>query len=252
MQGKASSELSAKLDTARGPFKNARNAEAALVPRRNQRSNIETQLSRLSTEIESGRPTPSIHGRIAELEKQRATLQREDEPQERELETLKRTALKESELARWAAIREYAEKLILLSQAAEALVAEIPASASDPYAGKQRTASIRHTVQQSMDNFHPGNFSSPFVLSSAFGESLDSRSFGETHQSELEHTPSIKDKHKEGGETPLPYHPSYGGADLGPGGRRLSSGGVDPASLNNAPAPIQVSNASHGTRYFFL
>jgi Eisosome component PIL1 len=242
VKGNVTSELSTKLDAARIPFKTARNADAALGPHRAQRTNFENQLGRLHSEVDLGRSTPALQNKIAEFENQRATLQREDEPQERELENLKRIALKESETARWAAIRGYAEKLILLSQASEALIAEIPATASDPYSGKERTASIRHTVQQSIDNFHPGNFPSPFAPSASPGVSsvpVDSRSFGETHHSELQRTPSVLDNHKDDGH-------SHSATDAR---ARRPSTGVDPASLNNAPAPIPTPTDSSGAHF---
>ncbi|KAF9509740.1 hypothetical protein BS47DRAFT_1348778 [Hydnum rufescens UP504] len=238
VKGNVTSELSTKLDAARIPLKNARNADAALGPHRTQRANIENQLGRLRSEVDLGRATPALQNKIAEFENQRATLQREDEPKELELENLQRIALKESEQARWAAIREYAEKLILLSQASEALIAEIPATASGPYSGKERTASIRHNVQQSIDNFHPGNFPSPFAPSASPGVPsvpVDTRSFGETHHSELERTPSVLDNHK---------HDEHSHSATDARARRPSTGGVDPASLNNAPAPIPIPTDS--------
>jgi hypothetical protein len=76
---------------------------AAIAPRRNIRLGIESQIAKIkSGEARVG----NAQQRIAELEDQLQKTIREDEPQDREVEQLKRTGLKESEQAKWQAIRQ--------------------------------------------------------------------------------------------------------------------------------------------------
>ena len=104
VQGSLTADFSAKVDSSRTPYKAARNAEAALHPRRLQRTQIETQITRIKEEGETSKNGGAK--RAAELEGQRAQLLREDEGLEREAEELKRAALKEGEAAKWVAVRE--------------------------------------------------------------------------------------------------------------------------------------------------
>ncbi|KAH9944085.1 uncharacterized protein BXZ73DRAFT_87047 [Epithele typhae] len=113
----------------------------------------------------------------------------DDEPLEKEVELLKRKAIKESERMKWLAIREFSEKLTLISQAALAALPalpDVPSSKLQPYTGATLTASIRTTLQQSLDHWQPGD--TTLLLREPTAADLsrsDTRSFGETHAREL-------------------------------------------------------------------
>ena len=83
---------------------------AALAPRRNNRAALEAQI----TKIESGeiRVPGNPQQKIAELKAQLDKLNREDEPQERDIENLKRRGLKEVEQASWQAVREVIQTVV--------------------------------------------------------------------------------------------------------------------------------------------
>jgi hypothetical protein len=101
VHGSLATSLAVKLDGARAPFKNLRDTEAALTPRRNIRAGLQLQLNRIEHDQPKG-----LEKRTAELKEQLRKLNLEDQPQETEVELLKRQAVRESEQQKWDAIRE--------------------------------------------------------------------------------------------------------------------------------------------------
>lgn len=99
--GSLASSLAIKLDAARSPLKLLRDAENAILPRRNIRAALHTQLSRLQHENQKG-----MDKRIAELKEQIKREEAQDLPHEKEIELLKRKAVRESEQLKFQAIRE--------------------------------------------------------------------------------------------------------------------------------------------------
>jgi molecular chaperone GrpE (heat shock protein) len=89
------------LDTARAPFKALRDAETQLQPRRNIRAGLQLQISRVEHEQQKAGDK-----RIADLREQLRKAESEDQQLEREVELLKRKAVRESEQLKWDAIRE--------------------------------------------------------------------------------------------------------------------------------------------------
>ncbi|KAJ7786390.1 Eisosome component PIL1-domain-containing protein [Mycena metata] len=153
VQGSLASSLAVKLDAARTPFKNLRDAEAAITPRRN------LQITR----IESDQPK-GMEKRLAELKEQLRKAKLEDQPQETEIALLKRQAVRESEQHKWEAIREFGEKLVLLSQAATPMISALPTfppTADKPYAGGQATGAARASLQRALDNYKTGHINLP-------------------------------------------------------------------------------------------
>lgn len=101
VQGSLASTLATKLDTARAPFKALRDAETAIAPRRNIRTNLHNQLAKLEHDQQKGQEK-----KIAEIKDQIRKAELDDASQEREIEILKRKAARESERLKWEAIRE--------------------------------------------------------------------------------------------------------------------------------------------------
>ena len=99
VHGSLSASLAEKLDASRLPLKNLRDKEDALATRRNTRTNYEQQIAKL--ELSSGNER-----KINELEELLQRANTDDEPLEREVQLLERKAIKDSELAKWEAIRE--------------------------------------------------------------------------------------------------------------------------------------------------
>lgn len=95
--------LATDIDKSRASWKNVRDAEAALAPRRAQRANLIAQINKLKTE---GGRTGNVDSRLADLDTQLKKAIADDEPLERELELLKRTAIRESEGIKWKALSE--------------------------------------------------------------------------------------------------------------------------------------------------
>ncbi|KAG1757504.1 Eisosome component PIL1-domain-containing protein [Suillus lakei] len=241
VQGSLASSVAIKLNNARAPFKALRDAEAALAPKRNFRAGLHTQISRIEHNQEKG-----MERKLPELRQTLAKAEQVDEPLERELEILKRKAVRESEAQKWDAIREFGEKLVLLSQASKPIIAvlpPIPPSPSSPYTGAQETGAARATLQHALDNYIPGNT----YLAAQSGANLsraDTQSFGESHASELNSlasNPGANAGHPGVPITP-PLQPPY--ATDGEKARAAPpSPPINPSTLNLAPSPIPEDQA---------
>ena len=101
VQGSLANTLAVKLDNARTPFKVLRDAEIALTPRRNIRAGMALQISRIEHDQQKG-----MEKRLADLKEQLRKHEAEDEAKEKQVEILKRRAVRESEQQKWEAIRE--------------------------------------------------------------------------------------------------------------------------------------------------
>jgi hypothetical protein len=101
VHGSLASAVSVKLDPARAPLKALRDAEAALTPRRNMRAGIQNQIDRLEHDQQKG-----MEGRMKELRDQLKKAEQDDGSQEKEVDLLKRKAVRESERVKWEALRE--------------------------------------------------------------------------------------------------------------------------------------------------
>ncbi|KAF5311825.1 hypothetical protein D9619_003202 [Psilocybe cf. subviscida] len=246
VQGSLAGSLSTKLDSARGPFKALRDAETALQPRRNLRASLQAQIARIEHESQKAGDK-----RIVELREQLHKHELEDQQQEKELELMKRKAVRESERIKWEAIREYGEKLVLLSQAATPIIdvlPSLPPTQASPYTGAQTTGAVRASLQRALDNYKTGHINLPPQASGSELSRSDTRSFGESHASELsslvdfpQPTTTSHSTPSPGAAMPLPepypHHTSAasGGASFP---HHVSSPPINPQTLNNSPAPV--------------
>jgi len=234
VHGSLSSTLAQKLDSARASLKILRDAENSIAPRRQQRNAVQVQINRIEHEKPKG-----LENRLADLKAQQKKLDADDENSEREIEILKRKGVKDSEAWKWAAIREYGEKLILLAQASESIVdalPSVPPTAAQPYGGAQSTAATRASLQYALDHYKPGSISHAFQPSNADLGRSDSRSFGVTHATELSNIalPASRPGSRPGTPPTNIRRESH----EAPGSPVLP---VNPASLNNEPAKIPPS-----------
>ncbi|EIW64415.1 uncharacterized protein TRAVEDRAFT_139192 [Trametes versicolor FP-101664 SS1] len=269
IQGSLATTLAQKLDASRAPFKELRDAETSLSGRRNIRAGFQNQIARIEHDQQRG-----MEQKLVELRRQLSKAEQDDEPLEKEVEILKRKALRESERLKWEALREYGEKVALVAQAASAVFPALPAvppSKVQPYTGTQLTASVRTTLQSALDNYRVGDSTLYFrELSAADLGRSDTRSFGETHAKELAsigtadpHTTSNIPVTPPAHDTPpqAPSHtanittsttspaPPTTSAPVGvpkastpPQG--TASPPLNPATLNQAPAPIPLKVGS--------
>ncbi|KAH7883648.1 Eisosome component PIL1-domain-containing protein [Phlebopus sp. FC_14] len=238
VQGSLSSSLAVKLDSARSPLKALRDAETKILPRRNIRASLRNQIGRIEHAQEKG-----TERRLAELKDQLVRAEQADEPLEKEIELLKRKAVRESEQAKWDAIREYGEKLVLLSQAAQPIIGALPSlppSTKSPYTGAQATAAARAALQRALDNYKTGHINLPSHEGADLSRS-DTRSFGESHASELSSIASVHSgeiTHPGLPLTPPPAEPAQSEKE----GTRVRSNShsphINPGALNQSPTPL--------------
>ncbi|KAH7104150.1 Eisosome component PIL1-domain-containing protein [Auriculariales sp. MPI-PUGE-AT-0066] len=257
--GTLEANLGSAFEAARAPLKAVRDAETALHPKRNIRKGINLQIQQIKNESKS----PQAADKIAELQLRLQKLEAEDGQAERDVEIEKRKALNAMESKKWAAIREYAEKLLLLCQASDRVLDELPSlppSPGQPYTGGENTGRTRATLQHALDNFKPGN-----ILLEAPPSQLrpvDHKSFGETHAVELSSipsgttaaaphpaTPPVTSPHATVGQlaghaagtSPVPIPAdgqSYGGGGQSYGTPAFSPAPMNPGALNHTPAYI--------------
>ncbi|KAF8585541.1 hypothetical protein K439DRAFT_1343054 [Ramaria rubella] len=208
VQGALAATLASALDAARAPLKALRDAEAHMQPRRNVRVGLELQISKLRNEGK-----PGTGAKVRELEGMLRRAEEGDEAEEREIEVLKRRAVVESERMKWEAVREASTPLL------DALP-PLPPSKAHPYTGAPTTAATRTALQKALDTYTPGTTALPRLPTPDSDSETDTRSFGETHASELSRI---------GSSSPGPRSSSSPGP-----------GPVNPLALNNAPAPIPI------------
>ncbi|KAJ7597100.1 Eisosome component PIL1-domain-containing protein [Mycena floridula] len=249
VQGSLASSLAVRLDAARAPMKALRDAENALTPKRNIRAGLNMQLARLEHDNQKGNEK-----KIAELREHIKKVELEDQPQEREIDLLKRKAVRDSATMQWDAMREYAEKLVLLSQTATPIIKALPLfppSIDKPYEGRQATGAARASLQRALDNYKTGHIHLPDHTEGSDLSRSDTRSFGESHASELS---SISTDLSSSSTQPgIPLTPPIigPGSSIGKLGEHStkssqSSAPIDPNHLNLAPAaiPSPASSAS--------
>ncbi|KAJ7181728.1 Eisosome component PIL1-domain-containing protein [Mycena crocata] len=243
--GSLASSLAVKLDAARAPLKTLRDAEAALTPRRNIRAGLQLQITRIEHDQPKG-----LEKRLADLKEQLRKHALDDQPQETEVDLLKRQAIRESEQHKWEAIREYGEKLVLLSQAATPVIAALPTyppTKSAPYTGGQATGAARASLQRALDNYKTGHINLPPQTAGSDLSRSDTRSFGESHARELSSmsTTDVSTSLQPGlPVTPPPGDLKHGlpvassKASLATSPSEQVSPPIDPSTLNLSPAPI--------------
>ncbi|KAH8120425.1 Eisosome component PIL1-domain-containing protein [Phellopilus nigrolimitatus] len=242
VHGALSATLSSELNTSRSPLKALRDAEKALEPKRNIRAGIQNQIARIEHEQQKG-----TEKRLAELKQQLQTAEEEDAAGEKEIEILKRKGVADAERAKWAALREYGEKLVLVAEASTSIISalpSIPPSDAQPYTGAQATAATRASLQHALDNYKPGSITHSFQPSAADINRSDSRSFGVTHASELSSMPSTLPQP----EKSLPVTPQTNASDTPSStsspatAPRTSPTPLNPAALNYSPAPVPTTS----------
>ncbi|KAH9847364.1 Eisosome component PIL1-domain-containing protein [Lenzites betulinus] len=267
--GSLSATLAQQIDASRAPFKALRDAETSLSGRRNIRGGLQNQIARIEHDQQRG-----MEHKLAELKRQLRKAEEDDEPLEKEVELLKRKAVRDSERQKWEAVREYGEKLALVAQAASSALPalpDIPPSKVQPYTGGQLTASVRTTLQQALDSYRVGDTTLYFrELSAADLGRSDTRSFGETHAKELasigtaephtmsnipvtpptttHDTPPQAPSHTANITSPLAPTPTTNTPAVAPKASTPPQGAasppLNPATLNQAPAPIPYKAGS--------
>jgi molecular chaperone GrpE (heat shock protein) len=101
VHGSLAGTTATALNGGREPLKALRNAETALAPQRTARAQLQTQIARAEQAHDKG----AAH-RVADLQAQLLRAEEEETGAEREIDVLKRRALRESETAKWEALRE--------------------------------------------------------------------------------------------------------------------------------------------------
>ena len=108
MEGALSRTLAGKIDASRAPFKALRDSENTLAGRRSIRAGLYNQIGRIEHDQSRG-----YEQKVAELRQQLAKAEAEDQPLENEFELLKRKAIRDSERAKWEAVREVRDSWLL-------------------------------------------------------------------------------------------------------------------------------------------
>ena len=104
IEGSLAATLAKEIDASRAPFKALRDAENGLSGMRNIRASFENQIARIEHDQRHG-----MEQKLSELRRQLRKAESDDEPLEKEVELLKRKAIRESERIKWIAMREVSQ-----------------------------------------------------------------------------------------------------------------------------------------------
>jgi len=163
----------------------------------------------------------------------------DDEPLEKEFEIIARRSIRESEQAKWDAIREYGEKLVILSKAASKVVEvlpSVPPRKEAQYSGAQATAAIRAAVQHALDHHKTGEIDLALAGGAVDLSRSDTRSFGETHASELSSIGSSAPVSFSSPHTDEKLVQHVGTSPIPPSAFPV----IDPQQLNQTPVTIPI------------
>ena len=146
---------------------------------------------------------------------------------------------------------QYAEKVVLLAEASESFVSALPSvppSNSNPYKGAEQTAAARASLQHALDNYKPNSLSHSFQPSAADLKRSESRSFGVTHAKELSAITSPIPEHHLSSVSKLPTTPPPNQEEHHIYSPPSGPPPINPANLNNSPAPIPVTSSSDNSQ----
>ena len=131
----------------------------------------------------------------------------------------------------------------------------IPPTPTSPYAGAETTGRVRASLQRALDNYKTGQIDLAAQFAASDLDRSDTRSFGESHASELSsiYSPEVS---THPAVTPIP--PSANSPPVGPVPGALptaspSAPPIDPSALNQSPtlipslSPAPVPSPSLGT-----
>jgi hypothetical protein len=97
----------------RTAWKHVRDAEADIVPRRTIRQNFKNEIGRVR-EIQASGRGGNLDTKLQQLETQLKKAEADDAPLEKELDLLRRAAIKESEAMKWKAFREVSGRVLAI------------------------------------------------------------------------------------------------------------------------------------------
>ena len=139
---------------------------------------------------------------------------------------------------------------MLVSQSATPITSAlplIPPSDVEPYRGHQATAAARASLQRALDNYKTGRIALESTGADLSRTDSDTRSFGESHASELSSMVSTEGTISTEPGLPLtpPSQPATLPSTVMPVSYQLSdqSPPLNTAILNNSPAPIPISTS---------
>ncbi|GAA5823092.1 hypothetical protein JCM10212_005718 [Sporobolomyces blumeae] len=171
----------AKVEEARVLLKDIRNFENDLSNRRKNRANLDTKLQKERDKHSKGKNTEQIH----ELSTELAQADAEIKTFEESFEALKRQKLHESFSIQMQAQKELGEKLAIVAGYGELLIQGMETDGiSNDYHGKDRTASIKADLEESLLSWQPSSVPTLSNRGSSLQHS-DTRSFGATHADQL-------------------------------------------------------------------
>ncbi len=131
----------------------------------------------------------------------------------------------------------------MVSQAAAILLDQLPTAEptpNTPYQGKDLTARTKANLDSALDAWKPGMTTLSPSNSGGYGSSADTRSFGESHATELSRVNSYSELQKNQEHNVGGFVQPHSQGTTEP---------VNPATLNNTPAPIPVGLNPSGSGY---
>ncbi|GAA5883718.1 hypothetical protein JCM3774_005793 [Rhodotorula dairenensis] len=188
--GEVEQDAANKLESSRRLFKDIRNFENDLVPRRRNQHNLATRIATLQKEVAAATSKKSdrkYEDQVAKLQAELQAVAAENATFETSFSVLKRTKLHEAFSLQFEAQKELGEKLALIAGYGELLLQGMETDGTGPdYSGKERTARVKVELEEALQQWSPRPM--PQINetgSSGLLDRSDTRSFGDTHASVL-------------------------------------------------------------------
>ncbi|GJN90090.1 hypothetical protein Rhopal_003088-T1 [Rhodotorula paludigena] len=179
-------EAAKKVEESRVILKDIRNFENDLVPRRRNQQSLATKITALEKEIGASKKGADVKqsDQLSKLRGELSQLEAENATFEQSFETLKRQKLHEAFSAQFRAQRELGEKMALVAGYGDVLLQGMESEGvGADYRGKDRTAQVKVELESALKNWVPGP--TPRLQQQGGLDRSDTRSFGETHASQL-------------------------------------------------------------------
>lgn len=182
VHGSLAGQLANRVDASRVTFKHLRDAENALAPRRNIRIGMQNQIARMEHDQRKDQQQrlAELRVQLQKNEEEDAVMERDIEILKRK--AVQDTEREKWEAIREYA--EKLSMVAQAALAVLPALPSIPPSPAKPYQGTNATASVRASLQNALDGYTPGNIAL-IVANPTSADLKHTRSFGVTHAQEL-------------------------------------------------------------------
>lgn len=246
--GDLQQHCSKDLEQARADLKEIRNFENELVRLRERDKALESQIQKL---LQDSRPKHESKEKLSSMTAEHSSVTEKLKELERSTPAQRRKLIQSSYHTQFRALREMADKLLIVTQFGDLLLDELDQDPQLEYTGQDRTALVKGAASQALLDYQGPIFSKPNIglahpdsnqSSTSTGSSsvhrADTRLFGETHPHVLANSLDAlhsSQSHVESSSPPMGFHPTPPVAST-------------PFFINHQPAPVPHPSSATSTQ----